>query len=329
MINELFRAYGIRIHTDDIDPAQVIGALQNFSVGDDVSVERETVDGNIFPSLTSILAHAEKMEFSSLNVDKIIDIVGSVGLCARGVSTQSGFEFFMSKIDGCTPGVDTSAVNMKYSCASNDPTNTQKFGLLTPATLTANQGQNAQMGFMFTPESKTGNAAIVVSEDVSLPSIADTKTRFTLDKRFIINGVSITSKKSLQINFGASMLLEKADDALAPEWVSLENLSSIITVTGIDPKWALNANIPRGGKAFTHANCEFYLKKRNPDSATGYYAENTNNHIKGTAAGKAFITNLASGQGNRVAETALVMYVEFDGTNAPIALSTNQQIPTS
>ena len=326
MIDQLYRAYGVRIHTDDLDPAETIGAITNYSVGDDVQVEREIVDGNIFPSLTSMLAHSEKMEFSSLNVDRVIDLIGPVGLCARGVTSQSGFEFFLSKIDGCTPGVNTGAVNLSYSTKTT-AVSTTKFGMLTPGTLTANQSQNAQMSFMFHPESKTGNAAIAVTENVALPAIADTKSRFTLAKKFRINGIDIYGKKSLSINFGVGMLLDKADDALAPEWVSIENLLSIITITGLDPKWALESKIPRNGKSFAHANCEFYLKKRNPDSATGFFADNTNNHIKGTAAGKAFVTNLASGQGNRVSETALVMYVEFDGTNSPITLNTLQQIP--
>lgn len=326
MIDQLYRAFGIRIHTDDIDPATTLGAITNYDIADDVRVERENLDGNIFPSITSLLSHAEKMEFSSFNVDKVIDIVGTVGLCARGTSTQTGFEFFLSRIDGCTPGVDTGAVNMAYISKSAGAT-TEKFGMLTPGSLTANHGQNAQMSFLFTPQSKTGNAAIAVAENIALPPIADSKSRFTLGTRLRINGVDIQAKKSLSINFGASMLTESADSALAPEWVSLENLNSVITITGIDPRWALDAKIPRGGRKFAHANCEFYLQKRNPDSATGFFANNTPNHIKGTAAGKAFITSLARGQGNRPSESALVMYVEFDGVNAPITLNVDQQIP--
>jgi hypothetical protein len=222
--------------------------------------------------------------------------------------------------------VNTGAVNLSYSAKSALLT-TQKFGMLTPASLTANQSQNAQFAALFTPETKTGNAAIAVTDSVALPAIADTKSRFTLDEKFMINGFAVKAKKSLQINFGVQMLMEKGDQALAPEWVSIESLLAVVTVTGIDPRWALDANIPRGGKTFSHANCEFYLKKRSPSSATGFFANNTDNHIKGTAAGKAFVTNLASGQGNRVAESALVMYVEFDGTNAPIVLNTEQQIP--
>ena len=323
MLTELFRCYGLRVLTDDIDPAQSIGAITSFAVPDDVQVQREAVDGNIFPSLTTLLSHTERIDVTSLNVDQLLDMVGTIGLCAKGVSSQTGVELFLSQVNQCTPGVNTGAVNMRVSAKSTSGTSAV-FGMFTPGQITANQGSDATMSIAFTPTANGGNAGFTVAEDQTLPAIADTKSRFSLAEQFDLNGTSITGKKSLGINFNAQLLREAVDGSLAPDWVSIESLMSMITISGINPTWA--ANIPRGGKSFAHANCTFYLRQRSPDSATGFYADSENKHIKITAAGKAFVTNLASGQTNRPVESAIVMYVEFDGTNAPIVINTNQQI---
>lgn len=318
MIERLYRLYAARIHTDDFANLGIAG-IKNFRISDDVQVEREIVDGNIFPSITTKLSHAEKFEFSSLNVNSMIDLFGSTGQCLKGTSAQNGFELFLSKIDPCTPGVDSGAVNLRYAIKSPNPTTTQ-FGMATPVSLVANQGQNAEYSVMVTPRSANGDAAVAVTENIALPAIADTKRRFIMADRFMVNGVSVVGKKSLNINFGVNLLLEKADQALAPEWVSIENVQSVITISGVDPSWALSSKIPRGGKTYAHANTDFFLKDRNE-------LPGALKHIKGTAAGKAFITELASGQANQVTTTTLVMYVEFDGTNAPIVLNTEQAIP--
>lgn len=325
MITELYRPYGMRIHTSDISPAQTIGGITQFAIPDDVQIEREQVDGNVFPSLTTLLQHQEKIEVTTLNVDKVVDIIGSVGLCARGTNAQTGVEFFLSKIDQCTPGVDASAVNVRISSSTASATSV-KYGMFTPGQITANHGANATAGFSYIPTAVSGNAGLAIAENIALPAIADTKNRFTLAELFSVNSVPITGKKGLTINFGASTLQEGADGSLAPEWVSLDNLMGMITVTGINPKWALAAGIPRGGKKFSHANFRTFLRKRRPDSATGFYDDGDSEHIKITAAGKAFITNIAGGNAGKPVESALVLYVEFDGTNAPIVINTLQAI---
>lgn len=324
-ITALYRCYGLNIETDDIDPAQQLGAITSFSIPDDVQVEREVVDGNVYPSITSLLQHNEKIEAASLNVDAAVDLFGTTGLCAKGHSGMDGVEFYLSKIDQCTPGVDDSGVNIKIRAAStsSDPT-LAVFGMFTPTQLVANHGANATYGFQFIPTGNAGNAGLAVSTGQTLPAIADTKKRFTLSEAFDLNGTTITAKKSVNINFNPSMLIEGADGNLAPDWVSIENLMAMITITGIDPTWA--SSISRNGKVFTHANFDFFLRRRKPDSTTGFYANNESEHIKITAAGKAFVTNLASAQGNRPVESAIVMYCEFDGTNAPIVIQTAQQI---
>jgi hypothetical protein len=325
MISELYRGYGMRIHTSDITPAKVIGAITQFAIPDDVQVEREQLDGNVFPSLTTLMQHQERIDVTSLNVDQVMDVIGPVGLCARGTNAQTGVEFFLSRIDQCTPGVDVSAVNMRVR-SYNASATAAKYGMFTPGQITANHAANASASFSYTPMATGGNAGLSISDAVALPAIADTKSRFTLAELFSVNGVPITGKKGLTINFGASLLKESADGSLAPEWVSLDNLMGTITVTGINPKWALDAGIPRGGKKFAHANFRTFLRKRKPDSATGFFADSDEEHIRITAAGKAFITSIATGNAGRPVETALVLYCEFDGTNAPIVVNTLQEI---
>ncbi len=124
-----------------------------------------------------------------------------------------------------------------------------------------------------------------------------------------------------------STFSEKADDALAPEFVPIEKAEQVVTISGPSLEWALGTYIPRQGLNGTHVDSAFYLRRRDPNSATGYALDTDPVHIKFTVAGKAFVTQLMSASGNGRAETAVQIYPERDAAgNVPIIVTTNTQI---
>lgn len=325
MIVDLHRGAGFEVLTDDISPAVAIGGLTRFAVNDSVSLDREIVDGDIYPVLTTLLGHNESIEVESLNVDKMISLFGAVGQCLRG-DTADYFRLFASKIKPCTPGLPSGSDNFRYQITG--PASADTFGLITPASLTAATGQNARMSGMVTPKASGGNAAISVANNVAVPAgVKDSLSRFTIADQFTFGGYQISGKTNLSINFGISLLMERADDDLAPSFVGIATAVPVIRVTGPSLQWALNANIPRIGKRGTHANSVFYLRRRDDTQATGYAANSSEVHIKISTAGRAYINQLASGTGNARAEVALDIYPERDSNgNVPIIMQINQAI---
>lgn len=325
MIIDLHRGAGFTVRTDDITSEVGVGGLTRFAVNDAVSLDREIVDGDIFPALTTLLGHGESFEFETLNVDKLADLIGVGGQCLLG-DTSDYFRFFASKIKPCANGLPSGSDNVRYQLTG--PASAAVFGLMTPASITAAVGQNARMSGMVTPKTNAGNAAIAIANNVSVPStVVDSRSRFVIAEAFEFGGVQIRGKTNLSINFGISMLMERADEDLAPSFVGIATGVPVIRVTGPSLHWALDAAIPRAGRIGTHLNSIFFLKKRNDTAASGYYADTAEEHIKITVAGKAFITQLASGSANGRAETALEIYPERDSNgNVPIIIETDQAI---
>ena len=329
-ITALYRGFGVRVHSQDIDPLQVIGGITQYRVSDDVNVEREATNGDVFPVVTSLLSHQEQIEITSLNVAQVLDVIGTTANCVRGDDSQAGIEFWLTALDQCNPGISTSADNIRYRVVSPDP-QVRNLGMIHPGQLTIPHGENATMSFVLAPQGIDGNAGIEVTGSLALPAIADDLTRFGMGTAYIgLTGgdrIEIQGKKNIDIAFNVSLLNESSDGDLFPSWISADNIASTITIRGIDPRWALAANIPRGGKAFAHAQTSIYLRKRSPGAQGGYVADGTAEHIKITAAGKAFVTDLASGSGSAPTQTSIVMYVEKDSSgNVPIIAATNQAI---
>eukprot|EP00923_Selenidium_pygospionis_P027776 GHVN01050226.1.p1 GENE.GHVN01050226.1~~GHVN01050226.1.p1 ORF type:complete len:345 (+),score=19.53 GHVN01050226.1:57-1037(+) len=323
-ISQLHRGFGVRVHTDDADPAVNIGAVTNYRVGDNVQVDREVTDGDIFASLTTLQSHDEQIDITSLNCDDVLDLVGTTGFCLKSDNTKTGFEFYLTTLDQCQPGSSAAADNIAYAAAASSGT-VENYGLLYPGSFSIPHGGNASFSFSCKPKGNDGNAGLTVLEDVSLPAIVDTKRRFGMGP-VTIGGYTLTGKQSVEVDFGISLLQESTDGSLFPEWVAIEKVLAMITIRGISPQWAKSANIPRGGKAFAHLDTNFYARLRDSTAISGYVDDATAAHIKGTANGKAYVTDLASGSGNASTTTSLVMYVEKDGSNAPIILNTLQAI---
>lgn len=323
-LEELYRGYGVRIHTDDIDPVKTIGGIQSYNVRDNVQVDRENTGGDIFPSITTIQSHEESYEMTSLNVDDVLDTVGTTGVCLKSNNSKTGFEFFLTALDQCQPGISSSNNNIQIQSRSSSD-DVENYGLIWPGNLSIPHSGNATMSFNCTPKANGGNAAIMVNPGVVLPAIPDTNRRFGMGP-VIVAGTQFIGKQSVDINFGVSILTESTDGNVFPDWVAIEKVLAVITIRGISPQWASANGIPRGGKKFAHANTTVYCRQKDTNQLSGFAAEGENKHIKITASGKAFMTDIATGNASSPTQSAFMMYVEKDGANAPLIANTLQPI---
>jgi len=168
------------------------------------------------------------------------------------------------------------------------------------------------------------NDPIVETDLVSLPAGVTDAERFTLGP-VIVESITLPGVRSLDIEFGLDIVAEGADSDIWPTFVTVVAIKPVITLRGIDLEWLKAANIPRAGKAATHLNTAIYLRKRVLGST--YVADATEEHIKFTAAGFAYVDPPMTASGSDRAECSLVMPCYFDGTNDPIVIDTTAALP--
>lgn len=313
-ITNLYNPVGVRVETADIS-STLISGLTSHTVESQQNVEREYTDGLPFPTRHTITSREDSIEAESLNVDDVLDLVGTVGQCIN-TTTEEGVALFLRKKDKCNIQGASGSVHTKYAV---------KNGLLIPLNLSANHRGNATMSFRAEADADDSGNGIVISHTNALPSFSDTKRRYTLGK-INLNGVTVDHVRSIQIAFGINIEKESADSSILSEFSSISEIGTIITITGIDPTIVAAAKIPIGGKALAHANTSFYLRRRGDTLGLDFEDNSATKHTKFTTAGLAMATTLSSGDSKSVTETTLQIYCEYDGTNNPLVVATGSQI---
>jgi len=313
-ITGIHKPAGVRVETTDITETLLAGVVSH-TVGIDPNVEREYSDGLPFPVRNTINSREDSIEFETLDVDDLLDLVGTIGQCVR-VTTEDGFEFYLRKQDKCSVTGAAGSVHTKYAI---------KNGLMIPTNLSVSHRGNATMSARCEADEDASNAGIAITNNNALPSFASNKKRYTLGQT-TLNGVSVTDMRSLQIAFGISIEQESADSAILSQYSNISEIGTTITITGVNPAIVAAAGIPVDGKALAHANTDFYLRRRGDTSGVSFEPDGDADHIKFTAAGLAVATTLSTGDSRSATETTLQIYCEYDGTNNPLVVSTGTAI---
>ena len=167
------------------------------------------------------------------------------------------------------------------------------------------------------------NDPVIETDLVSLPAGVTDAERFTLGPA-TLESVSIPQMRSLDVDFGLDIRAEGSDSEIWPTFVTINGMKPVITFRGIDTEWLKSTNIPRAGKAITHTNTAFYLRKRALGST--YVGDATAEHIKFTAAGFAYVDIPMDASGNELAESSLIVPCYYDGTNDPLVINTASAI---
>jgi len=167
------------------------------------------------------------------------------------------------------------------------------------------------------------NDPIAETDLVSLPSGVTDAERYTLGA-VTLESLSIPQVRSLSIDFGLNIVAEGSDSDIWPTFVTIQSINPVITLRGIDLEWLKSTVIPRAGKAITHANTTIYLRKRAAGSS--FVANETEQHIKFTACGMAYIDTPMDATGSEPAECSLILPCKYDGDNDPLVIDTTSAI---
>lgn len=291
--------------------AAVIGGITQCNASLGTSAESEATSGEVFARQVAIRAQSPAASFTTLAIAQMLAIAGTQGVDIATLT--GGIKLYLQKFkDGGTR--EGASSHRKYAIAD---------GIMVPQTLSVQHQQDAQLPYQIITKYDGSNDPIVESDGVSVPSGVADNQRFSLGP-VTIAGVTIDHVKSLDLDFGIDAQTEGADGDVWDTQTFIRFIRPVLTIRGIDPTWLKSTNIPRLGKAATHANTTFYLKKR-ADAGT-FVANGSAVHIKFTADGLATVDQPFDASGQDAAETVLTLRMRYDGTNDPVVVTLNSVI---
>lgn len=287
--------------------ATVIAGLTSLSQDLNPTIDNEIGIGSLFPQFVVMRGQKPAMAFATRDVAGLLDLTGSTG---ADIAAGNTFIAYFAQLDkGRSPLAG--AVHRSYTMAN---------GVLVPRTLSCQHQQDAQVDCVAASLSSDGAThPLALSDVVALPTVPRDNSRWTLGD-VTIGGVSIGRVNSVSIDFGVSTETEGDGSDLYDTFFAQAGTQPTITIGGLDATVLAAAGIPLEGKGGTHANTSIYLRKR-AAGGVGFVAGASLEHVKIDADGLAVVQQ-HSGQGPRRGEIQLVMTCGWDGTNAPIGITT-------
>lgn len=290
----------------------VLGAIESVNYRRGTQHQAQSTSGAIYPTHVSINEIKPVGDFTSYALQDCLDQVGVAGLSIADLA--NGLNLYAYKhADG--GGRASGANHRKFNMTQ---------GIVVPNRISCDHRGDAMIAYDILPTWDGSNDPVTESDSASVPSAPTDDERFTIGP-VTIGSVTVDELRNFQLDFGFNVKTEGADSDIYDTHVSIVDMVAILTLRSVKMETLAAAGIPRTGKAATHANSSFYLRKRLQSSA-GFVANGTAEHIKGTMAGLAYIEDGFTGGGDNPAEVSLKLVCTFDGTNLPVAFTTASAI---
>jgi hypothetical protein len=290
--------------------ATLLGGITQMTLPTGTDLRSETPSGQLYPQIQTVNAQNIRPSWTTKAIAKALAEVGLTGL---DISTlTNGLRLYAQKhADGGTRAGTSS--HKRYDI---------KQGMVIPVTLSCDHQGDATLAqeACVTWDYGTPTDPIVLTESQTLPSPLADDERFGLGP-LTIGGVSYTGVRSIEVAFGVRCEMEAADGDIWPTFAAIRTIRPVITWRGIDPQWLKDTGgIPLTGSAVAHASTKQYFRKR---AAGGTYVANaTAEHVSMTFDGTVVIDPPLDVSGDDPAECTMILTAEYDGSNAPIVIST-------
>jgi hypothetical protein len=291
----------------------MLGGITRQDVNTEPEFRAEVAGGAIYPRNLALVGQKPAGGFSTLNIAAALAALVPAGYAIdSGAEPETSLLFYMQKL--AATGRASGAVHKRVQV---------HLGVIVPTRLTVSDEADAVLDYAFWAWFDGTNNPVVKTGTVTLPAAATDTERFTLGP-VTIAADTLTSVKTLTLDFGVDVRLVKAD---ADIWATdgyIATRAPRLTMDGVDPDWmydAANDKIKIDGNAATHANTYFYLQKYDEDGVS-VLADNVAEHVKISLAGIAGISKPMSVAGQDPAESAVVVAGHWDGTNDPVTVAT-------
>ena len=265
--------------------------------------------GSVYERAAAVVSRSPTASFGTNQVKSLLGLTGGLGRCILNDATHPGVDLYLNK----------------DACNGFDLTDSQRYrigdGFLAPTSLSVSHREDAQMTAGVTAISVGGNEPIQVDPSIAFPTgLADTE-RFGLYQQ-TVGGINLEGCNSMQIDFGVSVRTESADGAVFPEFITVDDVVTRVTLGGINPRWLADSGIPIGGRKMTHADTTLRLVRYVTNEADAYMTLTAAEHITFTLHGIGTITSTSASDGGSAATCSLMLYAIHDGTNVPMIIDT-------
>lgn len=309
----LYAPYGVYAETEENTGAPaLVGGITRQRLYTDTEADHEVSAGNYNPYTVVINEQKPKAEFTTRDLDGILGVLAPPGSKIETTGTSpAGVQCFqVKKTDG---KIDSGSVHRMWKFAA---------GIMIPRRLSIQQGGNAEFTAEVLGRYDGTNEPIAPNESQALAGTLTDPARWSMGI-VTLGAVSggIVGKQSLEIDFGVNADQVGEDGEVWPENIDLDAYLARITIGSIDTSLVAAAKIPLVGKAATHANTKIDLRKRDG----GGFASGSV-HINVTVDGLCYADNVFDADGNQRGTCDLVCLARYDGSNAPLVISTGQAL---
>ena len=273
----------------------------------------------MYSQIEAISAQRPEITFGTKTIETIVDETGLLGYNLEdGVNV--GMALYAKKRDSAGSYV-AGSTHRRYVISE---------GLLIPTTLEAAFGEDAVINYRAIALYDGSNDPIQIEETVAAvsPSTAVFTEAFTLHS-VKMGGVVLNQATRVSIDFGIDVVVDMGatadlDELIWPTSAAIRAIEPTITIEGIDAEWFKSSNVPLAGVNAGHSNSWVRLAKR-ADKST-FLAANASEHIVFTVHGLTFVETPFSASGKESATCTVSAKCQWDGTNAPIKVTTDSTL---
>lgn len=286
-----------------------IGGILQSSAMNAARVESSPTAGSVYPLQININEIKDSFMFTSYNIATALGLLGLIGAPLGGGTTAELYEIQWTNAGQIAAG----SVHRKLVFAE---------GRAVPRRLTARHREDAQLEIEIFGLSADGlTNPLTITEGVAVPTAID-DARHTLHSG-VFGGVNFGCIQSLEFDFGNDIQSAGCTSNLFDSRLAISSIVPKITIQTLDANivGTGGSQIPNIGKAGTHLNSSFKLRKRQAKIGA-FVADGTAQHVVITCDGVAVPTTMFEGSANEDGTTTIEITGAHDGTNLPFVINT-------
>lgn len=309
----------VKIHSDGMGSAVIIGAADNYSLNLNPDVRQDATSGYAWSTFQSLYNLAPQMSFSTNQVLRLIDAVGLSGLAIASATNAGLVAYGQQKAEG----------GMRKS-GSVHISETVREGLLMIRGLSCQHLGDLMVNCEALITYDGTNALVTQSSIAALPTIPIDDQRLSLGKVMLGTGsgdqITLEQKTQVDIELGLEAEALSADGDVFPTMAVINKAARpVIRITTLKTNLLSSSGVALTGKDIDLSHTVVYFRQRGR-TASGYDADDAGTHVLFTpVAGMAYhttITRSANANGTAVIEIPLI----GDASNFPISVTTAADI---
>jgi hypothetical protein len=309
-----YKSHALKLHTDGMGSAVWLGGMLRTGNENQHQVVADPVAGSPYPLFAELTEIKNRFTFETFDLKRVLDTVGLNGLSLVS-ATNPGLELYEVFYDA-QGAIASGSVHRKIAIRN---------GRLVLRQLQCQHRQDARISLEAFAISADGDAdPITFTESIAVPTAAVDDARWTIHD-LVLESIAAGCLMSVNIDFGLTIDTTGCSSGVFDQFIDLTKVMPKLTATTKKTNIFASANIGIKGKAVTHANSKFQLRKRVRNTGS-FVADATEEHISITCDGIATVPKGFDGSNFEDATADIAVDCTHDGTNVPLVWDTTAAI---